>query len=120
MLARVRIRFARFFGLAPAFAAWLALPSLAGAQSTAGDKAMAESLFDRGLQLMRDGKYPEACSQLEQSQSIERGIGTLLYLGECYEKLGRTASAWATFREASSAARAEGQADRAKVGSTRA
>jgi serine/threonine-protein kinase len=44
----------------------------------------------------------------------------MLYLAECYEKLGRTASAWAVFREAASAARAEGQAERAKTGSARA
>jgi serine/threonine-protein kinase len=100
---------------------WLAVsPSLAGAQTSAGDKAMAEHLFDRGLALMRQGQFSEACTQLEQSEAIERGIGTMLYLAECYEKLGRTASAWAMFREAASAARAEGQAERAKTGSARA
>ena len=94
--------------------------AIASAQGTAADKALAESLFDRGLTLMRQGQFAEACAQLEQSEAIERGIGTMLYLGECYEKLGRTASAWATFREAASAARAEGQTDRAKAGNTRA
>jgi len=84
------------------------------------DKAAAEALFDRGLTLLREGKYAEACSQLEHSQEIERGIGTLLYLGECYEKLGKTASAWATFREAASFARAENQLDRARIGTQRA
>ena len=44
----------------------------------------------------------------------------MLYLAECYEKLGRTASAWAMYREAASAARAEGQPDRAKTGTARA
>jgi serine/threonine-protein kinase len=44
----------------------------------------------------------------------------MLYLAECYEKLGRTASAWALFREAASAAQAEGQAERAQVGAQRA
>lgn len=90
------------------------------AQSSPADKAIAESLFDRGLALMRQGQYAEACSQLERSNSVDRGVGTMLYLAECYEKLGRTASAWALFREASSSARAEGQLDRAKMGATRA
>ena len=90
------------------------------AQASPADKAMAESLFDRGLALMRQGQYGEACSALERSNSVDRGVGTMLYLAECYEKLGRTASAWALFREASSAARAEGQLDRAKLGATRA
>lgn len=95
-------------------------PTALHAQAAASDKAAAEALFDRGLGLMREGKLDEACVQLERSQAIERGIGTMLYLAECYEKLGRTASAWAMFREAASAARAEGQADRAKSGSDRA
>jgi hypothetical protein len=81
---------------------------------------MAEMMFDRGLTLMRQGDFANACPQLEQSQAIERGIGTMLYLAECYEKLGRTASAWAMFREAASAARAEGQTDRANTGTSRA
>jgi serine/threonine-protein kinase len=94
--------------------------SRVAAQTSAADKAMAEMLFDRGVNLMKQGQFAQACAQLEQSQTIERGIGTLLYLAECYEKLGRTASAWAMFREAASAARAEGQLDRAKTGNARA
>jgi serine/threonine-protein kinase len=90
------------------------------AQISASDKATAEALFDSGLALMRDNKFEEACQKLEQSQAIERGIGTMLYLGECYEKLGRTASAWALFREASSAARAQGESERAQAGASRA
>lgn len=90
------------------------------AQASAADKAAAEALFDRGLTLLREGKYQEACERLEQSQSIERGIGTMLYLAECYEKIGRTASAWALFREASSLAQAAGQGERAEAGKRRA
>lgn len=90
------------------------------AQVTADQKAAAEALFDKGLALMKQGEYAQACSYLEQSQAVERGIGTMLYLAECYEKLGRTASAWALFREAASAAAAEGQGERAQAGATRA
>jgi serine/threonine-protein kinase len=92
----------------------------AHAQVTASDKATAEALFDRGLSLMREGKLDEACMRLEQSQAIERGIGTMLYLAECYEKSGRTASAWALFREAASEAQAGGQVERAAQGRQRA
>jgi hypothetical protein len=97
----------------------LTLGAPAHAQSAA-DKAAAEALFDRGLALMRDGKYQEACERLEQSQSIDPGIGTMLYLAECYEKTGKTASAWALFREASSLAQAAGQSERAEAGKRRA
>src|SRR5262245_55428497 len=92
----------------------------AEAQVTPAEKAAAEALFDRGLTLLREGKLQEACANLEQSQAIERGIGTMLYLAECYEKSGRTASAWALFREASSEARASRQTERAEAGRQRA
>jgi serine/threonine-protein kinase len=105
---------------AAALLAALALPAPAHAQASAGDKAAAEALFDRGLTLMRKNEFREACQALEQSQAIERGLGTMLYLAECYEKLGRTASAWALFREAASEARAEGQTARAEQGAARA
>jgi hypothetical protein len=98
----------------------LCLSAGAQAQASADQKAAAEALFDKGLTLMKQGEYAQACAFLEQSQSVERGIGTMLYLAECYEKLGRTASAWAMFREAASAAQAEGQAERAQAGSARA
>ena len=92
----------------------------AGAQNAAADKAAAEALFQQGIELMRVGKVAEACDKLEQSSSVEHGIGTSLYLAECYEKVGRTASAWGLFREASSEAQARGEAERAASGKRRA
>lgn len=97
-----------------------ASPTRAFAQATPEEKAAAEALFDAGLAALRDGNYPEACEKLEQSQAIEPGIGTLLYLADCYAKVGRTASAWASFREAASAAAAQGQTQRAEAGRQRA
>lgn len=92
----------------------------AAADTGASQKAAAEALFDDGLKLMKANRFNEACPKLEDSQRIDPGIGTLLYLGECYEKLGRTASAWATFREAASNAGAAGQIDREKSAKQRA
>ncbi len=80
----------------------------------------AEALFEEGTSLMSDGRYAEACSKFEASQALDAGIGTLLYLGDCYERSGRNASAWATFREAESMARAAGQNERAQIAATRA
>ncbi|MDB4972080.1 MAG: hypothetical protein JWN48_421 [Myxococcaceae bacterium] len=100
-------------------ALWL-LAAGARAQVTAADKATAEALFDRGLSLLKEGKLEEACARLEQSNAVEHGIGTMLYLADCYERSGRTASAWALFREASSEARAAGQTERATAGRQRA
>lgn len=92
----------------------------AWADTGASQKAAAEALFDDGLKLMQASRFAEACPKLEDSQRIDPGIGTLLYLGECYEKLGKTASAWATFREAASNAGAAGQTEREKSAKLRA
>jgi serine/threonine-protein kinase len=97
----------------------LALASRAGAQ-TASDKAAAEALFDQGRSAMQEGDFGKACGLLERSQHIDPGVGTLLYLAECYEKSGRTASAWATFREAADAADRAKESVRARTGRDRA
>lgn len=89
------------------------------AQSVA-DKAAAEGLFDQGRAAMQEGDFAKACGLLERSQHIDAAVGTLLYLAECYEKSGRTASAWATFREASDAASAAKEPQRARTGRERA
>lgn len=96
------------------------LPATAHAETSAAQKAAAESLFDDALKAMKSGRFAEACPKLEQSNRIDPAIGTLLYLAECYEKSGRTASAWATFREAASAARAQGETERTQVAAARA
>jgi serine/threonine-protein kinase len=105
----------------------LALVALAGlmplplrAQEDPQRKAAAEVLFNEGQKLLFQGDYEEACRRFEQSQALDSGVGTLLYLGQCYERLGRSASAWATYRAAESFAKANGQADRVRVANERA
>jgi hypothetical protein len=88
------------------------------AQST--DKAAAEALFDQGVRLMKQNSFAEACPKLEESERIDPAVGTLLYLGECYERVAKTASAWAAFREAASLATNSNQPDRARVAMARA
>jgi len=69
---------------------------------------------------MQKQQYKEACSKFEASQDLDAGLGTLMLLSDCYEKTGRTASAWATFREAAAMARGKGDAEREKVARVRA
>jgi serine/threonine-protein kinase len=110
------------------FAATILLVALAGlsferaarSEPSAADKAAAETLFVNARKLMTDGKYDEACKALAESQRLDPGVGTLLNLGRCYEKLGRTASAWSTYREAAGAARASHQTTREKYARTAA
>jgi serine/threonine-protein kinase len=100
-----------------------ALPAAAEGPSKkalATDKAAAQALFDEAVRLMNRENFGEACPKLEASQDLDPGIGTLLYLGDCYEHLGRRASAWGTFRDAESLARSNGQTARAELAATRA
>jgi serine/threonine-protein kinase len=94
-------------------------PLLCVAQS-AGNKAAAEAIFEQGKLLMQSGDYTQACLKFEASQKLDEGIGTLLYLADCYEKTGRTASAWAMFKEAASRAGAQGEESRQKLATQRA
>lgn len=90
----------------------LALPAPAFGQTASSNKAAAEALFDEGRRLAADGKYEEACPKFEASQKLDPGLGTLLNLADCYERIGRTASAWSQYREAIPLARAAGSPER--------
>ena len=94
-------------------AAVLLVPALARADGAA-DAALAEKLFKEGRRLMLAGDYAAACPKLAESERLDPGVGTLLNLGECYEKAGKAASAWATYREAEPMARRLGQKERAE------
>jgi hypothetical protein len=74
-------------------------------------KVAAEALFEEGRKLVAQGKYAEACPKFADSQKIDPSPATLLNLANCYEKLGRNASAWATYKEAASAASAANRQD---------
>ncbi len=102
--------------IASAFLAFAAIA--AGADASAqgkGDKVAAEALFQEGRRLLDEGRLEQACPKLAESQQIDPAVGTLLYLGDCYERSGKTATAWATFHSAASAAAAAGQAPRQKI-----
>lgn len=105
---------------------WLAVGLTLGtaapsaAQSAASDKALAEALFDQGRKLLDAHDYAHACPTLARSNELDAGIGTLLYLADCYEKAGQNASAWATFREAASRANARSETERERIATRRA
>jgi hypothetical protein len=86
----------------------------------ASDKAAAEALFREGRKLYEAGQFPTACAKFAESQRLDPAPGTLLNLGGCYEKNGQTASAWATFKEAVSAAHVKGRTDWEDLARTRA
>jgi len=77
-------------------------------------------LFDQARELIKQGHYTEACPKLQESNRLDPGIGTQFHLADCYEQSGRIASAWATFLDVASQARASGQSDREKAATKRA
>jgi serine/threonine-protein kinase len=83
----------------------------ANGQSAGNDKVAAESLFEEGRALVQAGKYAEACPKFASSQRLDPSPATLLNLASCREKLGQSATAWATYKEAASAANAAGRSD---------
>ncbi len=99
---------------------WFVLPLLAvcmvsaEAHAQTDAKARAEALFEEGRALMKKGDLAAACPKLAASQKLDPGVGTLLNLATCYEKAGKTASAWESFHEAEASARREGQDDRVR------
>jgi hypothetical protein len=70
--------------------------------------AAAEALFREGRTLIKQGNLKAGCDKLEASEKLESSVGTLLNLGDCREKLGKPASAWAAFRKAEAIAKRDG------------
>ena len=99
-------------------------PPAAGAPGadggSAGDQAAAQVLFDQGMQLMEQRKFTEACPKFAESQRLDPGIGTQFNLADCYESVGKTASAWTNFLDVAGSAVGANQTERAKVARARA
>lgn len=83
-----------------AFAIAVFLATNANAQLSAQDKALADAFFNDGVKLLRAGKVAEACPKLAESERIDPAVGTALYLGDCFVRLEKVASAQAMFQEA--------------------
>ncbi len=82
----------------------------------ANDPARAQALFTEGRALFAQGKLVEACAKFEESNKADPAFGTQLNLAACYEKLGKTASAWALLVALASS----GSDERAKYAGERA
>lgn len=87
---------------------------------SAEERAAAETLFQTARKLLSEGKVAEACEKFEASNRLDPAPGTMLNLADCFERAGRTASAWISFREAASAASKAGDERRAKEAADRA
>jgi tetratricopeptide (TPR) repeat protein len=83
-----------------------------------GERA-ARALFVEGRQLAGNGQFALACQKFEAARARYSSAGVLVNLGDCYEKIGRTASAWKAFGEAVVSATRMGRAQDAAVAQRR-
>jgi hypothetical protein len=81
------------------------LPAASAHAQSRDDLARADALFNAGKALIDSGQYADACAKFAESKHLAPGLGVTLYLADCYEHVGRNASAWAEFRSAEGLAR---------------
>jgi hypothetical protein len=117
-----RSRWSRFADLRVllALSAALTAASLEGTASAQSSTAQARALFREARNLMDHERYEQACPKLEESLRLDYGMGTQFNLAHCWEKLGRTASAWGAFLDVAAAANREGQGKRESAARERA
>jgi hypothetical protein len=100
-------------------AALFLTPALATAAPT-DSAAQAELLFDQGKKLLEAGDLAAACPKFAESARLDPGVGVALFLGDCYQREGKTASAWAAFRDAEQLAMKQGDKARERIAHERA
>ncbi len=107
--------------IAALIALLLAAPRPALAQAVDPEKrAAAQALFDAGRQLSVQGQYAQGCPKLVESYALDPAIGTKFYLADCFEHIGKLASAWTYYLDVVEEAHSTGAADREKFANERA
>ncbi len=69
----------------------------------------AKALFEQGQKQLADGNVEAACASFKASNDSVARVGTLLNLGDCYEKAGKLASAWGAYFDAIALGRRQGK-----------
>lgn len=108
-----------FFTLAFVGCNWGFVPT-ALAATTEQDRVAAQALFEQGKELIAAGRHAEACAKFDESQRLDPGIGTQFNLADCYERVGRFASAYALYVDVAARSKTAGQAQREAIARERA
>jgi len=84
---------------------------LAAGVGRAGPRTEAQALFEEGRRLLDEGETAQACPKLAASSRLEPRVASKLSLASCYERLGRTASAWREYQEVAALAAKAGDSE---------
>ncbi|HZF47832.1 MAG TPA: hypothetical protein VE093_04240 [Polyangiaceae bacterium] len=96
-------------------------PATARGQADPQRTLAAQALYEQATAEMDAGRYASACHKLEEvTKLVPEGLGAKLTLGQCYEALGKRASAWTQFALVEVMAAKAGQEERSKVAGERA
>jgi len=97
----------------------LAVNTPSASQKTGQTEQAARALFEEGRRLADGGQFALACEKFEEASTLYSSAGVLANLADCYEKIGRPASAWSAFGEAAVIATRAGRADDAAAAKRR-
>lgn len=87
--------------------------SVVAGRAEAQSSAIAEQLFNEARELGKQGKWAEACPKFEASLKQDPALGTRLNLANCFERIGKLASAWGIYKASATLARKSNDTKRA-------
>ncbi len=80
-----------------------------------------EVVYRSAVDDLKAGRYAEACPKFAEARRLKSdSVPALQGLAQCYDKAGKTASAWAKYRQLSVELKQSGDAARAELASNRA
>ncbi len=81
--------------------------------SDASRTAAGQALYDEGTLALEASDYPRACPKFEEAaRLVPEGVGVKLTLADCYERWGKLASAWTSYKTAEAQSARTDQEDR--------
>lgn len=78
---------------------WAVVALVAVAAPARAQAPAAGDEFKKGRELVKAGKFAEACPHFDTSQELDPQLGTLFNIAQCDEKIGKLATAMAAYRE---------------------
>src|SRR5439155_11475838 len=73
------------------------------------------TLFKKGRDLAKDGKWAEACPKFEESLKVDWAAGTQINVAVCHSRIGKNALAYGELVEALSISQKAKREDREKI-----